>query len=572
MRFLSAAVLLVCVTAGADAQSSQPIKPGQPAIDGIVSPDKPQSYTIALSAGHFVRGVANQESVDVVVRIIDPTGRQLGSFDNPARGPETFRFTTVADGEHRIEVAAFEKDSGEYSIKLDRAEPVAKNADARVNQLMSDYDPASPGGVVAVVRNGKVSFVRGYGLANMEYNIPNTAETVFHMASVSKQFTAFAILMLAEQSKLSLDDDIRKHLPEMSDFGTPVTIRHLVHHTSGLRDQWTLWAMAGGRLDDVITQEDLLNLIRRQKELNFAPGSEHLYSNTGYSLMAEIVSRVSGKPFGEWMKQNVFDPLGMKNTQIYDDHERIVKNRAYSYQRDRNGVWAKSVLSYANRGATSLFTTANDLALWLGNYKSGKVGGTKVLEQMKMRGRLTNGDSISYAYAIVHGQQRGLTLLQHGGADAGYRTALVYYPELDAGVIALGNDAGFNSTRIAFDVAEAFFGDRMKQMVPPTPSQRPPPPPASNWSPTEQDLQTYTGVYYSPELETRYEVLLKDGKLIARHRRHGDLTLRPQQKDTFGGGTWYFSTVRFENDANGRPTRMRVSSGRVRNLLFERIP
>jgi CubicO group peptidase (beta-lactamase class C family) len=531
----------------------------------------PHVYTLTVGAGHFVRGQADQRSVDVVVRVLDPSGGVLATFDDPARGPEAFRFTTAVAGEHRIEVAGFENDSGTYILRLDRAEPFATDPVARVDQIMSDYDPTSPGGVVAVVRNGDVEFVRGYGLANLEYGIPNGPETVFHMASVSKQFTAFAILLLAEQGLLSLDDDIRKHLPEMADFGTPITIRHLVHHTSGLRDQWTLWTMAGGRMDDVITHGDLLSLIFRQKELNFSPGSEHLYSNTGYSLMAEIVERVTGEPFGAWMQRTVFDPLGMKSTQIYDDHERIVPNRAYSYHRDRDGRWAKSVLSYANRGATSLFTTARDLARWLENYRTAQVGGASVMADMKQRGVLTNGDTIPYAFAIVHGRYRGLDMLQHGGADAGYRTALVYFPAVDAGVIVLSNDAGFNSGAVARDVAAAFFADRMTAAQPnPTPPSQPARP--EPWKPTAEQLQVYAGVYYSPELETRYTVRVSDGALVAVHRRHGDLALRPVEQDRFNVPTsWFFTNVRFERAADGSITGMRVSSGRVRNLLFERL-
>ncbi|HEY0670812.1 MAG TPA: serine hydrolase domain-containing protein, partial [Longimicrobiales bacterium] len=352
--------------------------------------------------------------------------------------------------------------------------------------------------------------------------------------------------------------------------GTPITIRHLVHHTSGLRDQWTLWAMAGGRLDDVITQQDLLRLIQRQRELNFPPGSEHLYSNTGYMLLAEIVARVSREPFGVWMKRNVFDPLGMKHTQIYDDHERLVKGRADSYRRNQNG-WSKSVLSYANSGATSLFTTVGDLALWLDNFRTAKVGGPAVVAHMKQRGVLTKGDTIDYAFGIGHGKHRGLSMLAHSGGDAGFRTYVAYLPELEAGVIAVGNDATFNPGQVSRDVAEAFFGDRMTPpedpTSPPTPSRAQPTP----WKPSVQELEKYVGVYYSPELETRYQVVLHNNALVARHRRNGDITLNPDSADKFRASSWYFSNVDFERDAQGKVVAMRVSSGRVRGVRFERI-
>jgi CubicO group peptidase (beta-lactamase class C family) len=343
-----------------------------------------------------------------------------------------------------------------------RVEPRGTTPEAQIDRLLSAYNHSNaPGAVVGVVRNGELVFVKGYGMANLEYDVPNTVGTIFHMASVSKQFAAFAVAMLAQEGKLSLDDDIRKHLPEMHDFGTPVTVRHLIHHTSGLRDQWTLWSMAGGRMDDVITHENLLALAQRQTELNFAPGSEHLYSNTGYSLIAEIVARVTGQTFGEWMRATVFEPLGMRQTQIYDDHERIVKQRAYSYQQGLEGGYRKSVLSYANQGATSLFTTAGDLARWLGNFHTGQVGGPALIEQMQERGVLTSGDTITYAFGITVDEHRGLRRLQHGGADAGYRTMVAYYPELAAGVVVLSNVASFDVGGTARALAEAFFAEEM---------------------------------------------------------------------------------------------------------------
>ena len=566
--------LLACTASPALAQTSYTIKASHPEPERIVAPGKPHSYTLTLPARYFVSGAADQRTADIIVKVVDPTGRQIGYWDGPARGDESFKFNTRVAGEYKIEISAFERDSGAYALRIKRAEPFATDPGARVAQIMSDYDSTTPGGVVAIVRGGKLVFARGYGLANLEHGIPNTPETVYHMASVSKQFTAFAILLLAQEGKLSLDDDIRKHLPELHDFGTPITIRQLIHHTSGIRDQWTLWAMAGGRLDDVITHADLMNLIRRQQELNFTPGAEHLYSNSGYTLLSEIVARVAKEPFGEFMKKNVFDPLGMKNTQIYDDHERLVKGRADSYRRAQGtgAPWSKSVLSYANRGATSLFTTAPDLALWLDNFRTGKVGGAQVIQQMQQRGVLNKGDTLSYAVGVVIGQNRGLQTIAHSGGDAGFRTYAAYYPEIETGIIVLGNEAGFNPGQVSSDVAEAFFGDRMTTSPPTPPPPAPPPANQPSWTPNAAELETYTGAYYSPELETRYEVVMQNNGLVARHRRHGDIPLRPVRADHFRAAPFYFSEIRFERDAEGKVTGMRVSAGRVRNLRFARLP
>ena len=570
MRLIQIALFIVAAPF-ALAQETFPIKAGAPVQERVISPGKPHTYVMTLDAKSFVSGAADQRTADVIVRVLDPDGKQIGRWDAPARGDEAFKFNTRVAGEHKIEVSSFEKDTGAYALRITRAEPFATEPAGRVAQIMSDYDRTTPGGVVAVVRGGKVVFARGYGMANLEHDIPNTPETAFHVASVSKQFTAFAILLLANENKLSLDDDIRKHLPEIADFGEPITIRHLLHHTSGIRDQWTLWSMGGGRMDDVITHSDLMNLLSRQKELNFTPGAEHLYSNSGYTLLSEIVARVSKEPFGAFMKKSVFDPLGMKNTQVYDDHERLVKGRADSYRRGANRQWTKSVLSFANRGATSLYTTAGDLALWLDNFRTGKAGGARVMQQMQERGTLNNGEKLNYAMGVVMLQDRGLEAIAHGGADAGFRASVSYYPAIETGLVILSNEASFNTSVVSNDLAEAFFGERLTAASAPAAAQ-PPPPQPSSWTPTADELKAFTGAYYSPELETRYEVVLENNALIARHRRHGDIAMRPVRADNFSASPFYFRDIRFERDAQGKVTAMRVSAGRVRNLLFERWP
>jgi CubicO group peptidase (beta-lactamase class C family) len=528
-----------------------------------------------------------------------------------------------------------------------------------VDSLMATYDRAgSPGAAVLVFRGDEQMFARGYGHATLEYDAPITPRTPFHVASVSKQFTAFAIASLAAQGRLSLDDDVRRHLPELPDFGQRITLRHLLHHTSGLRDQWALWQLAGGRMDDVIRQDDLLRLVTRQRELNFAPGDAETYSNTRYMLLAEVVRRVTGQEFGRWMKANVFDPLGMANTQVYDDHERIVPGRAYSYRAAGDG-FEKAVLSYANSGATSLFTTAEDMVPWLRNFGSGRAGGQEVARMMRTRGVLNRGDTISYALGVVIGRHRGLERLMHGGADAGFRSAAVYYPSLDAGVVVLGNVASLDAAGVAQKVAEAFFAAQMEPGPAPVAARSAVDEPtvavepavldryAGTWEipngptvrferegdhlvlvqggrnpmrsvsdstfllsdadirltfhresngevnratlvqrggttavrrvmpyvPSAEEMRSYTGRYYSPELETIYTVMVQDGQLVVRHRRHGDLPLIPRQVNVFEGRVGFVGRVQFERAPDGTVTGMRVSTtgGRVRNVRFEKL-
>jgi CubicO group peptidase (beta-lactamase class C family) len=330
----------------------------------------------------------------------------------------------------------------------------------KVDALFAEWDKAgSPGAAVAIVKNGLVIYQKGYGSANLEYDIPITSSTVFHVASVSKQFTAFAITVLAHEGKLSLDDDIRQYLPELPAFGATITIRHLIHHTSGLRDQWFLLAMAGWRLDDVITQAHILKLVRSQRELNFRPGEEHRYSNTGYTLLAEIVERVSGKPFHEWTATHIFEPLGMTSTLFYDDHERIVKNRAYSYQPDGKGGFKKRVLSYANAGATSLLTTVEDLAKWARNFHEARLGGPAVIAHMHERGVLNHGDTLDYAFGLHVDGYAGLKRVGHAGSDAGYRAYFGRFPEQELAIIVLSNLASFNPVAMAMQVVDVYLAD-----------------------------------------------------------------------------------------------------------------
>ena len=245
-------------------------------------------------------------------------------------------------------------------------------------------------------------------MANLEYDIPIVPTTIFDIASVSKQFAGFAIATLLHEGKLSLDDDIRMHLPDVPDFGTKITIRHLVHHTSGLRDWVQSLVIAGGQMDDVISFKHILKMVRRQKELNFEPGTAFLYSNTGYNLLAEIVEKITGDSFREWTDANIFKPLAMTNTHFHDDHEMIVKNRAYSYLPVKDDGFKNAVNNLTALGSSSLYSTVEDLSKWILNFDDAQIGGQAVIEQMHQRGVLNNGEQISYAFGLDIGEYRAL--------------------------------------------------------------------------------------------------------------------------------------------------------------------
>ncbi len=451
------------------------------------------------------------------------------------------------------------------------ASPVlGQSTEARVDSLFAEWNhPDSPGAAVAVLKDGEVVLERGYGSAQLEYGIPITPATIFHVASVSKQFTTFAVALLAARGELSLDDDVRTHIPEFPDLGHTITLRHLIHHTSGVRDQWELLSMAGWRLDDVITKDHVLSLARRQQELNFEPGAEHLYSNMGYTLLAEVVERVGGLPFTEWMDEQVFAPLDMTSSHMHDDHQRVVPGRAYSYRGSRDRGWQNAVLSYANAGATSLFTTVGDLARWITNLETGELGGPEVLARMREQGVLTNGDTIPYAFAIVRGERRGRTTWSHGGADAGFRSNLLHIPDERLGVVVLGNAASFNAGAMAARVADIFLGEEAEAESTGPRGQRPDPPERPEL--TAEQLEEFAGDYFSPELEALYRLAVEGDTLVARHVRHGDVALTPLDDDEFTGASWFLRRVAFTRDDRGLVDGFRVTGGRVRNLRFVRL-
>lgn len=543
---------------------------GKPTPLSTLKKNLADTFRINLESGAFVYGFADQLSVDLIVEIYDPGKKKLAGFDGPARGNENYKFTTSVSGIHYIVIAPFKDNVGDYTLVVNAAEAVANDPEGRVEQLVNSTlgQGVTPGVSIAVQKDGKIIYSKGFGYADLEYDIRNSPTTIFHIASVSKQFTAFAIAMLADQGKLKLTDDIRKYLPELQDFGSVITINHLVHHTSGLRDQWNLLMMAGWRLDDVITQKQIMRVISRQKELNFKPGEEMLYCNTGFTLMAEIVSRVTGESFAEWTRKNIFDPLEMKNTLFYDDHEKIVKNRAYSYYA-ASGGYKKSVLNYANVGATSLFTTVEDLSLWAINFETIKVGNQKVMDMMKERFILNNGDTTDYAFGQAVGKYKGLNAYSHGGGDAGYRTYLLRFPDQHFSVSVFSNLASFDPGGISYELADRYLA---KDLVVEKEKATPPPaePPAQEipFDAAGVKLTEFTGTFYSPELETSYTLVVENDTLRAHHQRHDDLNLIPSKVDGFN--TNFLGDLQFTRNNKQQITGLKASNGRVRNLVFNK--
>lgn len=376
-----------------------------------------------------------------------------------------------------------------------------------VNRVFAPWSNSdSPGCALGVSRDGNIVYQNGYGMANLELDVPITPASIFHVASVSKQFTAMAVMLLVRDGKLSLDDDVRRHLPELPDYKHKITIRHLLQHTSGLRDQWDLLFMARGRFEENrINESDVLEIVARQKELNFVPGTEYVYSNTGYTLAGTIVKRVSGKSLREFADERIFRPLGMTQTHFHDDYTMVVKGRAAGYARGADGKWHVSLPNYDTYGATSLFTTIGDLLKWDVNVWKPTVGDDALMREMRTSATLASGDSSGYGLGIATEVYRGARLVGHSGGDAGYRTYLGRFSEHGLSVVVLCNGSTANPVALARSVADVYVGSTLAAVAPP---------PKSSVTLTRDQLARLAGVYVDPNAGGTTFITLRSDTLI----------------------------------------------------------
>lgn len=375
---------------------------------------------------------------------------------------------------------------------------------AAVDRVFAQWNRTdSPGCALGVGRGGKVLYEKGYGMSNLESDVAISPSSIFHVASVSKQFTAMAALLLARDGKISLDDDIRKYLPEIPNYGHTITVRHLLTHTSGLRDQWDLLYFARGRFEeDRITEADVLDVVSRQKALNFVPGTEYLYSNTGFTLIGTIVKRVNGKSLRDFADERIFRPLRMAQTHFHDDYTMVVKGRTSAYVRS-GGEWHVSIPNFDTYGATSLYTTVGDLLKWEANFERPVVGDAALFRDMQASAVLTNGDSTAYGYGIATEMYRGARLVAHNGADAGYRAFAGRFPQHDLS-IAIACNTVVNTGTVARSVADVFLGKVL---------EAPPPTIAAQSKPSADQLAAKAGVYVNPVTGSPTWIAVRDGNL-----------------------------------------------------------
>ncbi len=462
-RGLSSPVLALTVLLGlaTAAHAQTELREGS-AVGGSLAEGDTARYSVVVGEDYYLFGVVDQISADVVIRVLNADGSEVARADGPARGAEKFARELDEAGTYTIQVIPLEDGAGDYEILLHRVEPIATDPEKLADQLMARYDgDDTPGAAIQVWRDGRTLYSESWGMANLAYDMPFETDTRTNIGSTSKQFTAFAVMLEAERGALALDDDIRMHIPELPDFGEPVTVRHLLTHTSGLREIFNLLVMAGRRIDhgDYIGRDEVIEVVQAQPALQNSPGVEWNYNNTAFALAAMIVEKTSGRTFPEYMEENVFGPLGMTGTMVRAHAEAIVPNYSQGYLPADQGYTEARDLSAAV-GAGAIYSTVGDLQRWVENYSSPNpvVGTPEIFEQMMTSYVLSDGEETGYGYGLMIDEQGGQRRVHHGGADIAHRSMLAYYPELNAGITTQSNHASFDSG-VAFRLAEAFFSD-----------------------------------------------------------------------------------------------------------------
>ena len=374
-----------------------------------------------------------------------------------------------------------------------------------VDQLFAAFDrPGSPGCAIGVIRNGGFVYKKSFGYASLELGVPLTPQSVFYVGSVSKQFTAASVVLATEQGYLSLDDDVRKYLPELPDYGHPVTLRQMLHQTSGFRDFLDLIALSGGNPAEIGSPADILKLIVRQKGLNNVPGAEWNYSNSNYFLLAEAVQRATKKSLARFAAENIFQPLGMKHTLFFDDNTLVVPNRVAAYDPGKDGAFVVDwSTSYDLVGGGGLMSTIEGLLLWDQNFYSNRLGKGTLVQQLQNHGVLNNGNQINYAMGLMLGEYRGLPTVEHSGANFGYRSEYLRFPQQRFSAILLCNLSSAGPVGLAHKISDLYLQEDLVPVSTPRASAGFP------------DAETFAGTYLDPHTKTIYKFTVEGGNLMA---------------------------------------------------------
>ena len=441
-----------------------------------------------------------------------------------------------------------------------------------VDELFAEWDgEISPGAAVGIFMDGRIIYSKGYGVANLDYDIPITPQSVLRIGSISKQFIAMCIAILTEQGKLSFDDDIRTYLPEMPDYGNQITIRHLLHHTSGIREYLALVNLIGKPEGSVFgyTTQELVELLSRQQKLNFEPGSQFSYTNSGYFLLAEIVTRVSGMKASAFAQENIFEPLGMTQTRFYDNPNAIIRNQAFGYSPKRDGGYRLDILRSDVIGDLGVITTVEDFLHWDNNFYENKLGaGTSdLITMMFTRGRTNSGEELSYALGLEFDSYRGLKTMSHGGSAVGYVAEFLQFPEQKFSIVILSNLSSFSPGRIARQVADLYLADQFSEPQASDERDRTRPDTPEPVERLTPELEVFTGDFYSEELDFVYSFMV-EGSSLQLEIRGSRIELLPLSEDRFG---WGRRELNFFRDESGIVSGFTLDAGDVQDLDFQKI-
>lgn len=450
--------------------------------------------------------------------------------------------------------------------------PVASREQA-VDQAFAAWTNRTPGCAVGVSENGRSVLEKAYGMADLEHDEANAPASVFEAGSVSKQFTAAAVLLLVKDGRIGLDDPAQKYIPELPDYGAPLTIRHLLTHTSGLRDWGSLAGIAGmPRGSRAYTHGHVVDILSRQATLNFTPGTKWSYSNSGYNLAAVIVARTAGMSFAEFSRTRLFEPLGLANTSWRDDYTRVVPGRAIGYAVASANRYRQDMPFENVHGNGGLLTTAGDLLKWNEAFATGSLSGRALADQQQTLARLNDGRELHYGFGIFRGDYKGVPEVYHSGATAGYRAFLTYYPSARLSVAVLCNAGNANATALARSVSDAYLGDRLRPEAPRTPVLVEAQGPTvglkadSGYKPTAADLAALAGVYSSAEVETTLVVEVRGESLVMKRRPDTLITLRSHSADRFEAGAG-LGLITFHR-REGSVIALGITQDRVWDLRF----
>lgn len=425
---------------------------------------------------------------------------------------------------------------------------------AEVDKIFEAWDNEnSPGCALGIFQDGKIIYARGYGQANLEYGIPNSPTSVFRIASTSKQFTAACIVLLSQQNKLSLSDPLSKYYPGFPDYAQNITITHLLNHTSGVRDYLVLSSIAGLEDMDHYDDDQVEKWLENQEELNFDPGSEYLYSNSGYWLLGQIVEKASGKNMRDYAQEEIFKPLGMNNTHFHNNHREVVPNRASGYYPDGQGgnIILQTTLEMIGDGG--IYTTIEDMKIWDDQYFSQTILNKGFWDTMTKRGVLNNGEEIDYAAGLGIGSYHGLKTIDHGGAFVGYRAQYLKFPEKKFSVVILANRGDASPERMSYQVADIFLSDQYAEEEPVEEEAIAAPEPIEL---SKDKLEAFCGDYWNEASSYSRRIYLKEGNLFYYRNSYSETKLIPISENSFlMEGVGSNINVRFETK-NGKADKM----------------